>query len=196
MSTTIESASHPAPVRRPLWRRLLGFNLLSAVVLGVGGYYLGWFIGHQVSTSKSFEFINATYENDVALLLAYLFGVAGFLIGLGFANYPVSRLLGRPASLREKEDEGIGRYFGLCTDHKVVGIQYLVGIGLFFFVGGLGTHSEERPAGSAVATGRRIFAGVPGPGPGDCGARPSRLPAAGCGRDGSVRRPQVLRVCL
>ena len=70
-------------------------------------------------------------------MLAYLFGVVGFLVGLGFANYPVSRLLGRPASLREKEDEGIGRYFGLCTDHKVVGIQYLVGIGVFFFIGGL-----------------------------------------------------------
>ncbi|MEA2140008.1 MAG: cytochrome c oxidase subunit [Solirubrobacteraceae bacterium] len=137
MSTTIESASHPAPVRRPLWRRLIGFNLLSAVLLGVGGYYLGWFIGHQVSSSKSFEFISATDQNDVALLLAYLFGVVGFLIGLGFANYPVSRLLGRPASLREKEHEGIGRYFGLCTDHKVVGIQYLLGIGLFFFIAGL-----------------------------------------------------------
>ena len=61
----------------------------------------------------------------------------GFLVGLGFANYPVSRLLGRPASLREKEEEGIGRYFGLCTDHKVVGIQYLFGIGVFFFIGGL-----------------------------------------------------------
>ncbi len=137
MSTTIESHSQPTPVRRPLWRRLVGFNLLSALLLGVAGYYLGWFIGHRVSTSKSFEFISATDENDVALLLAYLFGVAGFLIGLGFANYPVSRLLGKPASLREKEDEGIGRYFGLCTDHKVVGIQYLVGIGLFFFIAGL-----------------------------------------------------------
>jgi cytochrome c oxidase subunit I len=137
MSTTIESHAQPAPVRRPLLRRLVGFNLLSALILGVAGYYLGWFIGHQLSTSKSFEFISATDENDVALLLAYLFGVIGFLIGLGFANYPVSRLLGRPASLREKEDEGIGRYFGLCTDHKVVGIQYLCGIGLFFFIAGL-----------------------------------------------------------
>jgi cytochrome c oxidase subunit I len=137
MSTTIESHAQPAPVRRPLLRRLVGFNLLSALILGVAGYYLGWFIGHQLSTSKSFEFISATDENDVALLLAYLFGVVGFLIGLGFANYPVARLLGRPASLREKEDEGIGRYFGLCTDHKVVGIQYLCGIGLFFFIAGL-----------------------------------------------------------
>jgi cytochrome c oxidase subunit I len=137
MSTTIEAASSPAPTRRPLWRRLLGFNLLTAVVLGIAGYYLGWFIGHQVNGGKSFEYQAATDENDVALLLAYFFGVIGFLVGLGFANYPISRLLGRPASLREKESEGIGRYFGLCTDHKVVGLQYLVGIGVFFFVGGL-----------------------------------------------------------
>ncbi len=136
MSTTTEAASTPQPPERPPWRRLIGFNLLTAVLLGVGGYYLGWFIGHQIS-GKSFEFQSASNENDVALLLAYFFGVIGFLIGLGFANYPVSRLLGRPASLREKESEGIGRYFGLCTDHKVVGMQYLVGIGLFFFVGGL-----------------------------------------------------------
>jgi cytochrome c oxidase subunit 1 len=136
MSTTTESASTPTPTQRPLWRRLIGFNLLTAVLLGVGGYYLGWFIGHQVN-GPSFKYEEATDENDVALLLAYFFGVVGFLIGLGFANYPVSRMLGRPASLREKEGGGIARYFGLCTDHKVVGIQYLVGIGVFFFVGGL-----------------------------------------------------------
>jgi cytochrome c oxidase subunit I len=136
MTTTAQPLSAPSPVRRPLWRRLVGFNLLTAVLLGVGGYYLGWFIGHQIK-APSLEFRAETDENDVALLLAYVFGVVGFLIGLGFANYPVSRLLGKPASLREKEDEGIGRYFGLCTDHKVVGIQYMVGIGLFFFVGGL-----------------------------------------------------------
>ena len=62
-------------------------------------------------------------------MLAYLGGVIGFLIGLGFLNYPFARLRGYPPSLREKETQGIGRYFGLCTDHKVVGIQYLVGIG-------------------------------------------------------------------
>ncbi len=136
MSTTAAQPPATKPVR-PLWRRLFGFNLLLAVVLGVGGYYLGWWIGHLVTEGKSFASTLKTNENDTALLLAYFFGVAGFLIGLGFANYPFSRLLGRPASLREKEGEGIGRYFGLCTDHKVVGIQYLVGIGVFIFVGGL-----------------------------------------------------------
>jgi len=134
--STATATDVPVPSRRPLWRGLLGFNLLTAVLLGIAGYYLGWFIGHQID-GKSFAFQSATDENDVALLLAYFFGVVGFLIGLGFANYPLSRLLGRPASLREKEEHGIGRYFGLCTDHKVVGIQYLIGIGVFFFVGGL-----------------------------------------------------------
>ena len=45
---------------------------------------------------------------------------------------------GNPPSLRAKETQGISRYFGLCTDHKVVGIQYLLGIGffLFAFIGG------------------------------------------------------------
>ncbi|HWW89161.1 MAG TPA: cbb3-type cytochrome c oxidase subunit I [Solirubrobacteraceae bacterium] len=136
MSTTTEALSTPPPTHRPLWRRVIGFNLLLAVALGVGGYYLGWWIGHEIG-GKTFKYQAKTSENDVALLLAYFFGVIGFLVGLGFANYPLSRMLGRPASLREKEGEGIGRYFGLCTDHKVVGYQYLIGIGLFIFVGGL-----------------------------------------------------------
>ena len=53
MSTTSEVRSTPQPRSRPLWRRLIGFNLLTAVILGVGGYYLGWFIGHQIDGGKA-----------------------------------------------------------------------------------------------------------------------------------------------
>ena len=120
-------------MRRP---RLLGFNLLTAVVLGVAGYFLGWWLGHKV-TAPSIDYFSDTGQNDIALFVAYFTGVVGFLVGLGFANYPVQRMRGRPATLREKETAGIGRYFGLCTDHKVVGIQYLIGIGVFIFIGGL-----------------------------------------------------------
>jgi cytochrome c oxidase subunit 1 len=117
-------------------KRLFGFNLLTAVVLGVGGYFLGWWLGHKV-TAPSLDYFSDTGQNDIALFVAYFTGVIGFLVGLGFANYPVQRVLGRPATLREKETAGFGRYFGLCTDHKVVGIQYLIGIGAFIFIGGL-----------------------------------------------------------
>ena len=117
-------------------RRLLGFNLLTAVVLGIVGFYLGWWLGHLVK-APSIDYFSDTGQNDIALFLAYLLGVVGFLVGLGFANYPIQRMLGKPPSLREKEQAGWGRYFGLCTDHKVVGIQYLIGIGAFIFIGGL-----------------------------------------------------------
>jgi cytochrome c oxidase subunit 1 len=127
-------------VKRPLWRRLLGFNLLTAVILGIVGWLIGDFLGNHVIHAYSIEYYSAEAgQNDVAILLGYLFGVIGFLIGLGFLNYPVKRMLGHPPTLaeHESEGEGIGRYFRLCTDHKVVAMQYLVGIGVFFFVGGL-----------------------------------------------------------
>jgi cytochrome c oxidase subunit 1 len=126
---------HPV-ARRPLWRRLIGFNLLLGVLLGIGGWYLGWWLAHQI-TAPSIDYFGDTGQNDIAVFMGYFFGVVGFLIGLGFLQYPLARLRGYPPSLREKETEGVGRYFGLCTDHKVVGMQYLYGIGLFFFIAGL-----------------------------------------------------------
>src|SRR5882757_3858001 len=85
-------------------RGLLGFNLLTGVILGVVG-----FIGF----------------------------VVGFIAGLGFLAYPLRRMVGLDPSHHENETAGVGRFFGLCTDHKVIGKQYLIGIGLFFFIGGL-----------------------------------------------------------
>jgi cytochrome c oxidase subunit I len=120
----------------PLWRRLIGFNLLSGIVLLIVGFYFGWWFGHQIH-AESLDFIDDTNQNDVALMFGYLFATIGFLIGLGFARYPLSRMLGRQRTVFENEEGGVGRYLGLCTDHKVVGIQYLFGIGLFFFIAGL-----------------------------------------------------------
>jgi cytochrome c oxidase subunit I len=122
--------------RAPLWRRLIGFNLLTGIIFGIVGYYVGWFLGHHI-TGASVDYFGDIDQNDISVILGYLLGVTGFLIGLGFGVYPWARIRGYPPSLREKETQGVSRYFGLCTDHKVVGIQYLIGIGLFFFIGGL-----------------------------------------------------------
>jgi cytochrome c oxidase subunit 1 len=126
-------------VKRPMWQRLIGFNLLTAIVLGIVGWLVGYFIGDHIHGAGLEYYTVSAGQNDVAILLGYLCGVIGFLVGLGFANYPLRRMLGHPPSLAEHEDEGegLGRYFRLCTDHKVVAMQYLIGIGVFFFVGGL-----------------------------------------------------------
>jgi cytochrome c oxidase subunit 1 len=125
-----------AEARPPVWRRLPGYNLLTAIVLGTGGFYLGWFIGHHIDLASSSYFADID-QNDFSLYLGYLLMVVGFLAGLGFLAYPWARLRGYPPSLGENGSRGWGRYFTLSTDHKVVGIQYLIGIGLFFFIGGL-----------------------------------------------------------
>jgi cytochrome c oxidase subunit 1 len=126
--------------KRPMWRRLIGFNLLTAVVLAVVGYAIGYYaIGRNIHGAGLEYYATEAGQNDVAIMLGYFLGVVGFLVGLGFANYPVRRMLGHPPTLAEHEavEEGIVRYFRLSTDHKVVAMQYLVGIGVFFFVGGL-----------------------------------------------------------
>jgi cytochrome c oxidase subunit 1 len=121
--------------RRPAWRGLLGFNMFTGLVLGIGGWFLGGWIGGQIAVGK--DYLQGTNQNDVGIFMGYLFAMIGWLVGLGFANYPLGRLRGRPASLTEHETTSWTRYFKLCTDHKVVGIQYFFGVGIFFFIGGL-----------------------------------------------------------
>jgi cytochrome c oxidase subunit 1 len=108
-------------------------------VLAIVGWLIGNAIGNAIHAPTLDYYASDSGQNDIAILLGYLFGVIGFLVGLGFANYPIRRLLGHPPTLaeHESEGEGAGRYFRLCTDHKVVAIQYMVGIGVFFLVGGI-----------------------------------------------------------
>ena len=40
--------SRRSHARAPLWRRLIGFNVLTGIVLGVGGWFLGYLIGTQI----------------------------------------------------------------------------------------------------------------------------------------------------
>jgi cytochrome c oxidase subunit 1 len=109
--------------------------MLTGLALGIGGWFLGAWIGGQMAVGH--DYLQGTDQNDVGIYMGYIFALVGWLVGLGFANYPLARLRGRPPSLTEHETTGWTRYFKLCTDHKVVGIQYLFGVGIFFFIGGL-----------------------------------------------------------
>ena len=128
------------PARRSGWRQLIGFNIFTGIILGIAGWFVGYVIGDHIHGANIVYYSTEAGQNDIAIMLGYLFGVIGFLIGLGFANYPLRRLLGHPPTLAEREspqEHGWMRYLSLSTDHKVVSIQYMLGIGLFFLVGGL-----------------------------------------------------------
>jgi cytochrome c oxidase subunit 1 len=122
--------------RRPSW---LGQNLGTALVLAVGGYALGHFIGNSIASG--YESVQGSGQNDVAIVLGYALALAGWFIGIGALNYPAAKLIGAEVS-PEAHDElwdapGWGKYFKLSLNHKIIAQQYLVGVLLFFFTGGL-----------------------------------------------------------
>ncbi|HZS25180.1 MAG TPA: cbb3-type cytochrome c oxidase subunit I [Gaiellaceae bacterium] len=131
----MDSTAHvPALVGRN-YRGFFGGNLFAAIALGIGGFFLGAWIGGQIAAGK--DYLIGTDQNDIGVVLGFLFATIGWLAGLGFFNYPIGRMLGHPATLPHEETTGVARYFRLSTDHKVIGIQYFFGVGAFFFIGGL-----------------------------------------------------------
>ena len=50
-----------------MWRRLIGFNLLAAFVLGIGGWFLGHWIGTRITIGMDSQL--GTDQNDVATFM-------------------------------------------------------------------------------------------------------------------------------
>jgi cytochrome c oxidase subunit 1 len=134
--SAIESTTSgtPSTARAPV-RRLLDFNVIAAVVLAALGYFICHWVGTKIGNKIPGQM--ESDQDDIAVILGYVGAILGWLIGLGFFNYPISRMMGRPPTLVEGEEHGVWRYWRLCTDHKVVSIQYVVAVAFFFFVGGI-----------------------------------------------------------
>ena len=81
-----------------------------------------------------------TGQNDVQILLGYFVRRRRFPDRAGLRELPDqadARPPGGHPRSRELDEPGLGKYFRVSTDHKIVSMQYIVGIGIFFFIGGL-----------------------------------------------------------
>lgn len=72
---------------------------------------------------------------EAGLVVGWLAFVPGWLLGVGVWDYWAREWFN--LSLRKNESSGIARYFTFNTDHKVIGIQYLVTFLVLFFLAGL-----------------------------------------------------------
>src|SRR5438045_9768638 len=115
MSVTAKTPQDVEVTQPRGWRQALGFNIFWGIVLAAIGYSVGHWIGTKIGNKIDAQ--AATDQDDIAILLGLLLATIGWLIGLGFFNYPLGRMIGRPATLREREEHGPWRYFRLCTDH-------------------------------------------------------------------------------
>ncbi|HEY1853549.1 MAG TPA: cbb3-type cytochrome c oxidase subunit I [Solirubrobacterales bacterium] len=74
------------------------------------------------------------------VIVPVITGALGFLVGFGAFSYWIRWALGAPTEVEDHADHGAASwrdYFNFNTDHKVIGIQYMVTTFVFFFVGGL-----------------------------------------------------------
>ena len=137
-----EKAQHPGgrgpggeARRRPWWMRP-AFH--TGIVGGVIGYLVGHWLGNFLASGYSQ--VQNSGQNDLAIVLGYVVGTVGWLAGLGVFNDLLRQMAGKPVPVLEEEHAaaaGMARYFRYSLDHKVVGIQYLVGMIAYFLTGGL-----------------------------------------------------------
>ena len=129
-STPPRAAGIPL-TQRPGW---MSQHIGTAIVAGFLGYILGHWFGNYVSSS--YPWIANSGQNPIAVTLALIGMVLGWLVGIGALNYPLAKIIGKELPT-EVEVEGWSKYFRYSTNHKVVGMQYVVGVILFMFTGGL-----------------------------------------------------------
>ncbi|CAB4842442.1 unannotated protein [freshwater metagenome] len=140
MTTMMDrSASAPghAAGKRPLIERL---NIVTALVLGTVSAVVVWQLALRFlpETPETSLFFN---REDKISLLSLIGWFVGFMTGIGALIGPFRWALGKDLNHDENmflagKDQGIKRYFRYTTDHKVVGIQYLVITIIILFVGG------------------------------------------------------------
>jgi len=151
MNTTVSAQQATSPPARK--RSVLLPSIVSGLVLGLlAAIAVGVIVDHLTSGAR---------QADDTFVCAYIAWFIFFLVGIGAVNFPLRWGFGRPEPTHEEELElagkgqGVWRYFRFCTDHKVVGIQYLVTVFVLFLVGGLASwmiRLEQARTGAKVFT--------------------------------------------
>ena len=136
MTTLDHTATHSRPVPNPEKSLITKLNMGTGTVVGVIFAAAAWFWLKPTPDTPGF------YNQENKALLASMFAWSiGFLIGIGAFIGPFRWLIGKDLTAEEQlylagDGQGVKRYFKYCTDHKVVGIQYLVGVMTMLGVGG------------------------------------------------------------
>ena len=120
---------------RPIWRRP---NLLRGLLFFLVGAALSYVLVGVLRTVNHYPDKWDDWDAiiQVGLIAAPLF----FLVGLGAFDYWFRWAAGKPTQPEDHSSHGAYSwrdYFRVNTDHKVIGIQYIVTTFFFFIIGGM-----------------------------------------------------------
>lgn len=143
-TATAFGAKVPQPVQhgKPggIMRRL---NFGTGLIGGLGLAAIAAIVTNAFIPSGAASSVNyAPIAPQLVYLAALLGWVIGFMAGMGAFIGPIRWLMGRDLTHADAEylagkDQGKARYWKFTTDHKVVGIQYLIMVMIILGFGGL-----------------------------------------------------------
>ena len=115
---------------------------VSGIVLAAIFYVAVGAIVQKVTGGGQQDNLSLPDGLEVQITFMYIGWVVGFMIGIGAFAGPIRWMLGHDLTHADAEymagkDAGRSKYWKYTTDHKVVGIQYLVVTLVLFGVGGL-----------------------------------------------------------
>ncbi len=106
-------------------------SILKGFLGGIVGYVIGAAFVTAIRAATGAE----PWDFEVATMGAYVPMLVGWFLGIGVWSYWARPWFGKEAKSYSKA--GWRRYFNFDTDHKVIGIQYLVSFLFLFFLAGL-----------------------------------------------------------
>lgn len=106
-------------------------NVLKGLLWGLIGFLVGAGSLTLIRLIAGLPIIHS----EAMIFVGYTFGLCGWLLGVGVWDYWARDWLGFP--LKEYNVTGWRRYFNFDTDHKVIGIQYLITFASMLFIAGL-----------------------------------------------------------
>lgn len=113
----------------------VGVRMLLPLGKGLVFGLLGFLVGSGLAAGTRLLTGRLPWAPEVLLPAGYPLGLIGWLLGVGMWDYWVREWFGLPR--REEPADGPGRFFRFCTDHKVIGVQYLVTFTAVMLAGGL-----------------------------------------------------------
>ena len=96
------------------------FPLIRALVFGIIGFLAGMALAALLRNIMDLD----PWVAEPVILVGYVFGLIGWLLGIGVWGAWTKEWLGLDHGVSHEQDWG--RYLRFSTDHKVIGVQYLV----------------------------------------------------------------------
>ena len=108
-------------------------SALQPIGKGLAFATVGFLIGTGVALLLTA--ITDRPATEPVIAIGYAFALIGWLLGIGVWDYWAREWVGLPA--KKVENSGWARYFRFSTDHKTIGLQYLVTFIVLFLLAGL-----------------------------------------------------------